>query len=95
MAREHLRSAPVARSQGADADLAIVSAFSDPDGERRYWEVPGFARVPCGGTHLRRTGKIGCIDLKRKNVGSGKERIEIYLVREGCRDGGFRGRLDH
>ncbi|HAE50502.1 MAG TPA: alanyl-tRNA editing protein, partial [Tistrella mobilis] len=47
---------------------------------RRYWEVEGVARVPCGGTHLRRTGEVGAITLKRVNVGKGKERIEMRLV---------------
>jgi Ser-tRNA(Ala) deacylase AlaX len=60
-------------------DAPIVSAFSDVAGERRYWEIPGFARVPCGGTHLRRSGEIGTIELKRKNIGKGKERIEIFV----------------
>ena len=46
----------------------------------RSWEVEGFARVPCGGTHLKRTGEVGTIALKRKNVGGGKERVEITLV---------------
>jgi Ser-tRNA(Ala) deacylase AlaX len=62
-----------------EANREIVSAFSDEVRERRYWEIAGFARVPCGGTHLRRTGEIGEIELKRKNVGKGKERIEITL----------------
>ena len=62
-----------------DADSAIVSAFEDERRERRYWEVPGFARVPCGGTHLRRTGEVGKIRLKRNNIGGGKERIEIFV----------------
>jgi Ser-tRNA(Ala) deacylase AlaX len=62
------------------ADQAIVSAFSDEATQRRYWELPGFARVPCGGTHLRRTGEVGAIALKRRNVGKGKERIEVYLA---------------
>ena len=61
------------------ADHPIVSAYSDEADERRYWEINGFARVPCGGTHLRTTGEVGEIELKRKNVGKGKERIEIYL----------------
>lgn len=60
-------------------DLEIVSAFSDPAAQRRYWEVPGFARVPCGGTHLRRTGEVGAITLRRKNPGKGKERLELYV----------------
>lgn len=61
------------------ANHDIVSAYSDEDQERRYWEIQGFARVACGGTHLRRTGEVGVITLKRKNVGKGKERIEIYV----------------
>ncbi len=63
-----------------EANREIVSAYEDETNERRYWEVPGFARVPCGGTHLRRTGEVGRIDLKRKNVGRGKERIEIHVL---------------
>ena len=61
------------------ADHAIVSAFSDEANQRRYWEIEGFARVPCGGTHLKRTGEIGAIALKRVNIGKGKERIEIRV----------------
>ena len=63
-----------------DQDITIVSAFSDESRQRRYWEVSGFSRVPCGGTHLKRTGEIGNITLKRKNIGKGKERIEVYAV---------------
>ncbi len=58
----------------------ITSAYSDEARERRYWQIREFAAVPCGGTHLRRTGEIGKIELKRKNIGKGKERIEIYLL---------------
>ncbi len=61
-------------------DRPITSAYSDEPDEKRYWEIPGFARVPCGGTHLRSTGEIGGIALKRKNPGKGKERIEIRLI---------------
>jgi Ser-tRNA(Ala) deacylase AlaX len=61
------------------ANTDIVSAFSDEEQEKRYWEIREFARVPCGGTHLRKTGDVGEIELKRKNIGRGKERIEIYV----------------
>ena len=61
------------------ADHAIVSAFSDEACQRRYWEIDCFARVPCGGTHLKRTGEIGALTLKRVNIGKGKERIEIRV----------------
>ncbi len=64
------------------ANHPIVSAFSDAENERRYWEIDGFARVACGGTHLRSTGEVGAVELKRKNIGKGKERIEIYLAQK-------------
>jgi Ser-tRNA(Ala) deacylase AlaX len=62
-----------------ETNQEIISAFSNEETEERYWEILGFARVPCGGTHLKRTGEIGEIELKRKNPGKGKERIEIYV----------------
>jgi Ser-tRNA(Ala) deacylase AlaX len=61
-------------------DTDIYSRFSDESDEIRYWEIPGFAKIPCGGTHLRKTGEVGEIRLKRINPGGGRERIEIYLV---------------
>ena len=62
-----------------DFNLDIKSAFEDLMMEKRYWEIEGFAKVSCGGTHLSKTGEIGSILLKRKNIGNNKERIEIYL----------------
>jgi len=62
------------------ADLSIRSAFDDMEKEQRYWEIPGFARVSCGGTHLKRTGEVGIVNLRRNNIGKGKERIEITLA---------------
>ena len=62
------------------ANSPIVSAYSDEQAEIRYWRVEGFAKVGCGGTHLKRTGEVGEVVLKRKNIGKGKERVEIYLV---------------
>ncbi|RMR11297.1 Alanyl tRNA synthetase-related protein [Pseudomonas amygdali pv. ulmi] len=47
---------------------------------RRCWYIKGFSEVPCGGTHLRTTGEVGRIRLKRNNIGAHKERVEIYLV---------------
>jgi len=60
-------------------DLEINSSYSDEINEKRFWEVEGLARVPCGGTHLKKTGEVGKLKLKRKNIGKGKERVEIYL----------------
>jgi Ser-tRNA(Ala) deacylase AlaX len=81
--RENIATAfPLLQEKSAaliNADHDIISAFSDEENQRRYWEIDGFARVACGGTHLRKTGEVGAIDLKRKNIGKGKERIEIYI----------------
>jgi Ser-tRNA(Ala) deacylase AlaX len=68
-----------------DADHPIISAFRDEAAERRIWEIAGFARVDCGGTHLRRTGEVGGVRLKRDNIGGGKERIEIFLGATPCK----------
>lgn len=78
--------APLLPSMASDAnsiiaaDLEIKTAFDDEPNERRYWEISGFSRVPCGGTHVKRTGEIGTIKLKRNNKGRGNERVEIYLA---------------
>ena len=61
-------------------NMEIFTAFDDELNERRYWEISGFSRVPCGGTHVKRTGEIGPIKLKRNNKGRGNERVEIYLT---------------
>jgi alanyl-tRNA synthetase len=63
-----------------DANFPIESAFSDPENEIRYWHIDGFAKVRCGGTHIRSTGEIGALRLKRDRQGKNKERIEIYLA---------------
>ena len=47
-------------------------------GDRWLWKCNGFS-CPCGGTHVRSTSQIGKIRLKRKNIGKGKERVEVYL----------------
>lgn len=61
------------------ADLPIMTDYSDVELQRRYWKVDGFAQMPCGGTHPRSTGEIGPFTVKRRNPGSGKERVEITL----------------
>lgn len=62
-----------------DANENIISTFSDEPNERRYWKINAFSEVACGGTHIKHTGKIGKIRLKRRNRGKGLERIEIYV----------------
>lgn len=61
-------------------NFEITSDYIDEENQIRFWEINRFAKVPCGGTHLKHTGEIGELCLKRKNIGGGKERIEITLV---------------
>jgi alanyl-tRNA synthetase len=63
-------------------NMAITSAFRNQAEESRYWEIVGFGSIPCGGTHIRSTGEVGPIRLSRKNIGKGKERVEIKLIEE-------------
>lgn len=63
-----------------EADSPIKTDFSDVENQRRYWEIHGFSKVPCGGTHVKSTQEVGFVTLKRVNVGGGKERIEIKLT---------------
>jgi Ser-tRNA(Ala) deacylase AlaX len=58
----------------------IYTDFSDKVLQRRFWEIEGFSKVPCGGTHVKSTAEVGFVTLKRKNIGGSKERIEISLV---------------
>lgn len=65
-----------------EKDEPIQTGFSDKDAQRRFWKIEGFAEVPCGGTHVKSTAEVGFVILKRKNIGGGKERIEIQLIDE-------------
>lgn len=60
-------------------DLPIETGFTDITTQRRYWKIDGFAQVPCGGTHVKSTGEVGLITLKRARPGKSVERIEIRL----------------
>ncbi len=57
----------------------INTGFTDIQNQRRFWEIEGFSKVACGGTHVKTTSEVGYITLKRINIGGGKERIEIRL----------------
>lgn len=61
------------------ADLPIEKGFLDKSNQIRYWRLPNIATVPCGGTHVRSTGEVGAIELKRDRANKGVERIRIVL----------------
>ena len=44
-----------------------------------WWWSCGAWNMPCGGTHVKATGEIGKLYLKRRNLGAGKERVEMFL----------------
>lgn len=62
------------------SDRFIEKGYSDSENQRRYWKIDGFAQVPCGGTHVKSTGEVGFVTLKREHPGKSIERIEIRLV---------------
>jgi Ser-tRNA(Ala) deacylase AlaX len=64
------------------SDRPIKTGFLDEASQRRFWEIEGFSKVPCGGTHVKSTAEVGFVALKRKNIGASKERIEITLLEE-------------
>ena len=63
-----------------ERDLKIETGFNDVSTQRRFWKIEGFAEVPCGGTHVKSTGEVGFVTLKRSHPGKSIERIEIKLA---------------
>ncbi len=60
-----------------DEDRPVTIWWED---ETRLVQIQGYEPMPCGGLHTRSTREIGYLsDLKRKNVGKGKERLEVFL----------------
>lgn len=59
------------------AEGHVITTREEPGG-LRLWECETI-KMPCGGTHVKSTSEINGISLKRKNIGSGKERIEVTL----------------
>ncbi len=61
-----------------------INAFSDPANPGiRLWSCVtehGEIACRCSGTHVRSTSEIGAVQLKRKNLGAVKERVEITLT---------------
>ncbi|MBI4152155.1 alanyl-tRNA editing protein [Candidatus Woesearchaeota archaeon] len=56
----------------------VTMKNDDSKSDLRWWTCSEW-KMPCGGTHVRSSGEIGPVRLKRVNIGKGKERIEIFL----------------
>ena len=61
-----------------EEDHVIIMRDDEDKPDLRWWTCENW-KMPCGGTHIKSTSEIGKLNLKRKNIGSGKERIEISL----------------
>jgi alanyl-tRNA synthetase len=46
--------------------------------DARYWQCEGNI-MPCGGTHIQNTAPIGNMVVRRKSMGSGKERLSCQF----------------
>lgn len=62
----------------AAADLPVVSEPHPQEPEALFWRA-GPHVIPCGGTHARRTGVVGRMVLRRRNLGKQMERLGIDL----------------
>ncbi|QLH41885.1 MAG: hypothetical protein HWD59_03600 [Coxiellaceae bacterium] len=61
--------------------MPIYKDFDDVEKQSRFWEIKGFSKVACGGTHVKTTAEAEFVTLKRVNIGASKERMEIKLVK--------------
>ncbi|MGV3655379.1 MAG: alanyl-tRNA editing protein [Noviherbaspirillum sp.] len=61
-------------SQLASRNSGIEMSSHHLEQEARYWKCEGHV-IACGGTHLEHTGAVGPISIRRKCLGTGKERI--------------------
>ncbi len=62
----------------AALDLAVTTHAHPASEDARLWHC-GDSSIPCGGTHWDRTGAVGPLEVRRKRLGSGKERIACLL----------------
>ena len=62
--------------QLVEADHAVHLFNVEGQDEAWYWQADD-CTMPCGGTHLASIGPIGRIELSRKRLGKGKERLNI------------------
>lgn len=61
------------------SDVPIETGYIDQPARKRYWRIEGLAKIPCGGTHVKKTGEIGPVKFRRKRANKGVERVYIYL----------------
>lgn len=67
----------------SNADHPIRLFPHDNEPEAIYWECVG-ETIPCGGTHLDRTGPVGAVALRRKSLGKRLERLILSFPNAKC-----------
>jgi alanyl-tRNA synthetase len=61
-----------------ERDAAITVSAHDAVPDARLWHCEG-KTIPCGGTHIARAAPIGPLQIKRRGLGAGKERISCVF----------------
>jgi alanyl-tRNA synthetase len=64
-------------SDAADLDQATLRRATERSGTIRIVEIEDFDRSACGGTHVRRTGQIGPIKIRRVERRGSTTRVEF------------------
>lgn len=64
-------------NQMVEQNLHIETYYVDEHSGERVWECNGI-KIPCGGTHLSNTGQLNLLNIKRKGIGKGKERLICF-----------------
>jgi alanyl-tRNA synthetase len=59
-------------------NLEIKTWTKPSDPNFRYWKVGTYPEMPCGGTHVRNTGEIGPVGVRKKSLG--KQGMRIYIA---------------
>jgi alanyl-tRNA synthetase len=79
---------PVLVREVEEADLVSLQLRRPPKkhGRIRVVEVEDFDRSACGGTHVRRTGEVGPIKIRRWERFKGGTRVEFYCGWRALRD---------
>lgn len=68
-------------NQIIEMNLSITHKPENVASEKILWKIEPYDAMACGGTHVRNTGEIGRIQLRRgSKPGKGKERIELTLT---------------
>jgi len=59
-----------------------IRTYDDPENPgRRWWEIEGFDKMPCGGTHVASTGEIGPVSVtKIEKKGKHNRRVNVALA---------------